>query len=110
MNDLAQLDPAAMQAAATRACTLFKVLANRDRLLLLCQLTQGPLCVGELESISGIQQPTLSQQLAVLRDEALVTTRREGKQIFYSMASAEALAVMQVLSQLYCATAEGATT
>jgi DNA-binding transcriptional ArsR family regulator len=108
MSDHAQFDPAAMQAAATRACSLLKVLANRDRLLLLCQLTQGPLSVGELERISGIQQPTLSQQLAVLRDEALVSTRREGKQIFYSVASSEALAVMQVLYQLYCEPPEGA--
>ncbi len=102
MNDHAQLDLSAMQAAATQACGLLKVLANPDRLLLLCQLTQGPLCVSELESLVGIQQPTLSQQLAVLRDEALVSTRREGKQIFYSVASSEALAVMQVLYQLYC--------
>jgi DNA-binding transcriptional ArsR family regulator len=102
-------DPAAMQAAATHACSLLKALANRDRLLLLCHLTQGPLCVSELESVSGIGQPTLSQQLAVLRDEALVTTRREGKQIFYSVASSEALAVMQVLYQLYCEPLQGAT-
>jgi len=75
---------------------------------LLCQLTQGPLCVSELESAAGIQQPTLSQQLAVLRDEALVSTRREGKQIFYSIASNEAMAVLQVLYQLYCEQPNGA--
>ena len=54
----------------------------------------------------GIQQPTLSQQLGVLREEQLVTTRREGKQIFYSIASTEAMAVMQVLYELYCTTAK----
>jgi DNA-binding transcriptional ArsR family regulator len=108
MNPLAQLDPAAMHASATKACGLLKVLANPDRLRLLCQLTQGPLCVSELERVSGIQQPTLSQQLAVLRDEALVATRREGKQIYYSIASAEAMAVMQVLYQLYCEPTPGA--
>jgi DNA-binding transcriptional ArsR family regulator len=102
MHQPVQLDPAAMRSAASRACGLLKVLANPDRLLLLCQLTQGPLCVSELETILGIQQPTLSQQLAVLRDEALVTTRREGKQIYYSIASGEAMAVMQVLYGLYC--------
>ena len=92
MNQPQHFDPAAMHAAASRACGLLKVLANPDRLLLLCQLTQGSHCVSELEAILGIQQPTLSQQLGVLRDEALVTTRREGKQIFYSIASGEAMA------------------
>lgn len=103
MSDPAhQLDLTVMRAAAAQACGLLKVLANPDRLLLLCQLAQGPLCVSELEAILGIQQPTLSQQLGVLRDEGLVTTRREGKQIFYSIASDEAMAVMQVLYQQYC--------
>jgi DNA-binding transcriptional ArsR family regulator len=100
--NLAAINPATMQENAAKACALLKVLANPDRLRLLCHLAQGPLCVGDLESISGIVQPTLSQQLAVLRDEALVATRREGKQIFYSIASVEAMAVMQVLYQLYC--------
>lgn len=110
MNTPIQFDSAAMHAAASQACGLLKVLANPDRLLLLCQLAQGPLCVSELESIVGIHQPTLSQQLGVLRDEALVTTRREGKQIFYSIASTEAMAVMQVLYQLFCNKSTGATT
>lgn len=109
MNNPVQFDPAAMRSAALQACGLLKVLSNPDRLLLLCQLTQGPLCVSELESMLGIQQPTLSQQLGVLRDEALVTTRREGKQIFYSIASSEAMAVMQVLYQLYCNQAKEAS-
>lgn len=91
-----------MQAAASRACALLKVLGNPDRLLLLCQLTQGEYCVSELESVLGIQQPTLSQQLAVLREEELVATRREGKQIYYSLASEAATAVLQVLYQHFC--------
>lgn len=96
-----------MQAAAARACALLKVLGNPDRLLLLCQLTQGEFCVSELESMLGIQQPTLSQQLGVLREEQLVSTRREGKQIYYSLASKEATAVLQVLYQLYCVQPQG---
>ncbi|HEU4372026.1 MAG TPA: metalloregulator ArsR/SmtB family transcription factor [Telluria sp.] len=103
-----QIDLNAMQAAASQACGLLKVLANPDRLLLLCQLAQGEHCVSELESALGIQQPTLSQQLGVLREEQLVTTRREGKQIFYAIASAEAMAVMQVLYDLYCKPTKGA--
>ena len=104
---IAALNPAEMRVAAAKASGLLKVLGNPDRLLLLCQLSQGPLCVSELETLSGIHQPTLSQQLGVLRDEALVTTRREGKQIFYSIASDEALAVMQLLYQLYCGKPNG---
>ena len=97
-----QFDPDAMQAAAAQACALLKVLANPDRLLLLCQLAQGELAVSQLESLTGIRQPTLSQQLGVLREEELVSTRREGKQIFYSVASPEAMQVLQVLYELYC--------
>jgi DNA-binding transcriptional ArsR family regulator len=91
-----------MQAAAGDACLLLKALANRDRLLLLCHLAQQARCVGELETLSGVRQPTLSQQLTVLRNEGLVTTRREGKQIFYSIASLEAMAVMEVLYEQFC--------
>jgi DNA-binding transcriptional ArsR family regulator len=97
-----KIDPVALQAAAGRASALLKSLSNQDRLLLLCQLVQGEHAVGELEAATGIAQPTLSQQLTVLRNAELVATRREGKQIFYSIASAEAMAVMQVLYQLYC--------
>ena len=98
-----KLDMQAMRLAATKAGGLLKALANPDRLLLLCQLSQGEHCVSELEDLLSIQQPTLSQQLGVLREERLVNTRREGKQIFYSIASKEALAVMQVLYQQFCA-------
>jgi ArsR family transcriptional regulator len=79
-----------------------KVLANSDRLMLLCELAQGEKCVSELEELLGIVQPTLSQQLTVLRNEELVTTRREGKNIYYQISSPEALAVMQVLYKTYC--------
>uniref|UniRef100_UPI003F495123 metalloregulator ArsR/SmtB family transcription factor n=1 Tax=Cupriavidus yeoncheonensis TaxID=1462994 RepID=UPI003F495123 len=97
------IDLATMQAAATNACALLKVLANPDRLLLMCQLSQGELSVGELEAQLGIRQPTLSQQLGVLRENDLVTTRRDGKNIFYSVASPKALAVMAVLYEQFCA-------
>lgn len=81
---------------------LLKTLANPDRLLLLCQLSQAELNVGELEQQLGIHQPTLSQQLAVLRREGLVTTRREGKQIYYRISSAAALAVIDTLYRTFC--------
>jgi ArsR family transcriptional regulator len=101
-HDQDKFDLQEMQAAAARACALLKALGNPDRLLLLCQLTQGEFCVSELESMLGIQQPTLSQQLGVLREEQLVNTRREGKQIYYSLASKEAMAVLDVLYQQFC--------
>jgi ArsR family transcriptional regulator len=102
----ANIDIEQLRQAAGQACGLLKVLANPDRLLLLCQMTQGEYCVSELEEMTGIRQPTLSQQLTVLRDEDMVATRREGKQIYYRIASQEALAVMTVLHALYCATDE----
>lgn len=96
------IDLADMHKSADQACRLMKVLANSDRLMLLCQLAQGEKCVSELEELLGIVQPTLSQQLTVLRNEELVTTRREGKNIYYQISSPEALAVMQVLYKTYC--------
>lgn len=102
------IDIAELRQAAAKASGLLKALANPDRLLLLCQLTQGERSVGELEQLTGVVQPTLSQQLAVLRSEELVLTRREGKQIFYSVGSQAALAVLQVLYQQFCPSDTGA--
>lgn len=96
------IDLDSMQAAAASACRLMKALANPDRLMLLCRLSQGEMSVGELEAELGILQPTLSQQLGVLRDEALVETRREGKHVYYRVRSAPALAVLQVLYDQFC--------
>jgi len=70
--------------------------------MLLCHLIDTELNVGELESMTGIRQPTLSQQLGVLRDEKLVATRREGKYIYYKLASPSVLLMMQTLYGLYC--------
>ncbi len=105
-TEVEKIDLAVLQHAASQASTLLKVLANPDRLLLLCQMTQGEYCVSDLEGLTGIRQPTLSQQLTVLREEEMVSTRREGKQIFYKIASKEALAVMQVLYEMYCGPAK----
>lgn len=95
-------DLLSLQANASKAAGLLKVLSNAQRLMLLCQLCGGERCVSELEALTGIRQPTLSQQLTVLREEAMVSTRREGKQIFYSVSSDPAIAVLQVLYQQYC--------
>ena len=88
--------------SAKEAGRLMKALSNPDRLLLMCQLAQGELRVGELEEIVGIVQPTLSQQLSVLREDGLVSTRREGTAIYYRIDSEQALAVMAVLYEQFC--------
>ena len=98
----AMIDLDAMHEAAAEAARLLKTLANPDRLMLLCQLSQGEMSVGELEASLGIMQPTLSQQLGVLRSEGLVDTRREGKHIYYRVLSPQALAVLQVLYAQFC--------
>ncbi len=86
---------------AKRASTFLKSLANENRLVILCALAGGEKNVGELEGILGIRQPTLSQQLARLRADNMVSTRRESKQIFYSLASEEAKLVMGLVFDLF---------
>ena len=97
-----QLHTGALRRAAGRATSLLRVLANEDRLLLLCQLAQGEKCVGELEDLLDIRQPTLSQQLGVLRTEGVVNTRRDGKRIFYSIADQQLLQMLAALYSIYC--------
>ncbi|MEJ3960335.1 metalloregulator ArsR/SmtB family transcription factor [Brachymonas sp. G13] len=96
------IDMQHMQLAAREASQLLRVMSNENRLLLLCQLSQGERSVGELEEMLGIRQPTLSQQLGVLRSEELVQTRRDGKQIFYRIADERAQQVLETLYRLYC--------
>jgi DNA-binding transcriptional ArsR family regulator len=101
-NSQPVMDVEMMRRNADEACRMMKTLANRDRLMLLCQLSQGEKRVGELEEITRIQQPTLSQQLAVLREEDVVATRRDGKHIYYSISSPIAMSVMELLYATYC--------
>jgi len=91
-----------LQAKALEAASLLKALANPDRLLLLCQLVDAERSVAELGELTGISQPSLSQQLGVLRGERLVSTRREGKHVLYRVDSPAALAVLQTLYGLFC--------
>lgn len=102
------IDIKRLRHSAGQAQQLLKTLANPDRLMLLCQLSQGERNVGELEALLGIRQPTLSQQLGVLRREGLVETRRDGKQIHYRICSPQALAVIGTLYQLYCGESDSA--
>ena len=81
---------------------MLRALANEDRLLLLCQLSQGEHAVSELEAQLDIRQPTLSQQLGVLRKEGLVDTRREGKYVYYAVADPNVLVLLKTLYSVYC--------
>lgn len=96
------IDPEVLRGAAGQAVGVLKLLANPERLLLLCQLSQGEMCVSDLEQTLGIHQPTLSQQLGVLRGDGVVQTRREGKNIFYSVADPAILEIITLLYRLYC--------
>ena len=97
------MTPEQLREHAGAACTLLKVLANEDRLMLLCHLAAMRLNVGELETITGIRQPTLSQQLGVLRQEGLVETEKEGKYVYYTLASDQVVQIMRTLRGIYCA-------
>jgi ArsR family transcriptional regulator len=99
---LAPGDARALQAAAGEAAALLRALANPERLVLLCALVDGERCVTDLALATAIRQPTLSQQLGVLRDEGIVATRREGRFIHYRIADEAAFAVLGVLHRLYC--------
>lgn len=96
------LDFDSLSASIDQACGLLKVLSNPDRLLILCRLSEQELCVSDLESSLKIAQPTLSQQLTVLREEGLVATRREGKHIYYRLVSPESIAVIATLQDQFC--------
>lgn len=98
----APIDIDLMRSAAQGVSAVLRVLSNEDRLLLLCQLGQGEHSVGELEAALDIRQPTLSQQLGVLRSEGLVVTRRDGKRIYYSVADPQMLELLDTLYKLYC--------
>ncbi|MBN9447128.1 MAG: helix-turn-helix transcriptional regulator, partial [Bosea sp.] len=90
---------------ATRAgevAELLRTLANRNRLMLVCTLVEGEYSVGQLEEMLGIRQPTLSQQLTVLREAGLVETRRDAKQIFYRLTAAKAARLVEALHQIFC--------
>lgn len=94
-----------MQAAADRACDLLKAMANRHRLLILCQLVQQERSVGELAAFLGIRDSGVSQHLTLLRKDGLVTARREGQTVWYSIASTEARTLLSTLYDAFCAPA-----
>ncbi|QRG06986.1 helix-turn-helix transcriptional regulator [Xanthobacter dioxanivorans] len=87
---------------ARKASDFLKALSHENRLLLLCLLAERERSVTELENILSLRQPTVSQQLARLRLDGLVTTRREGKAIYYSLANENVRSVISVIYGIYC--------
>jgi ArsR family transcriptional regulator len=96
------LEIAAMRDSAQEVVGILKLIANTDRLLILCHLSQAELNVSEIEHMTEIRQPTLSQQLMILRKNNVVTTRRDGKQIYYSIGDQTLVQLLNQLYQLYC--------
>lgn len=91
--------------AADEACELLKALANRHRLIIICQLIDGERSVGELAELLQIRDSTVSQHLALLRKDGLVNARRDGQTIWYSVSSAPARELLRTLYRVYCAPA-----
>ncbi len=101
-------DFAMMAEKAREASDFLKALSHESRLLLLCALSEGECSVGELENILGERQSTVSQQLARLRLDRLVSTRRDGKTIYYSLADENVRAILDALRNAFCAPAQDA--
>ena len=95
-----------MNESAAQAVDFIKKLGNPDRLKLLCRLSQGECHVGQLEDECGIRQPTLSQQLGVLRRGGLIVPRKDGKQIFYRLSDGPVMEIMAILHRHFCSQRE----
>ena len=97
-----------MEAAADQASDLLKALSNRHRLLIICQLIDGERSVGDLAEFLGLRDSTVSQHLALLRKDGLVSARRDAQTIYYSIASDPARELLKTLYQVYCAPSKAA--
>jgi ArsR family transcriptional regulator len=104
MFDLANFDLSQFEASAAEAAKLLKALSNERRLMILCQLGDRELAVGQIQPLVGLSQSALSQHLAVLREQGVVATRREGQVIFYRIADPAAVKVVATLAEIFCPT------
>ena len=91
-----------MSKSADQATSLLKALSGRSRLMILCQLVDGEQTVGELADALEMRQAAVSQQLALLRKDGLVSARREARTMHYSLAGEEARRIIEVLYELFC--------
>ncbi len=92
---------------AGEAAELLSVLANANRLMVLCHLLKGEMAVGQLSDAVGMTQSALSQQLSRLRALKLVETRRDGRTIYYRLASSEVARILETLYGIFCAPVSG---
>jgi DNA-binding transcriptional ArsR family regulator len=97
-----KIDITRMLAAADNAIGLLRAMANRHRLIIICQLVEQERSVGELAELLNIRDSTVSQHLALLRKDGLVAARREGQTIWYSIGSLRARELAHALYRLYC--------
>lgn len=102
------MSPQDMRDRADEVAALLKTLAHPARLMLACTLAEGEYSVAELEEKLGIHQPTLSQQLGVLREAGVVETRRDSRQIFYRLTEEKAARLIQSLYGIFCEPSEPA--
>src|SRR5512140_1789 len=102
MFDLVNFDITRFEASAAEAAKLLRAIGNERRLMILCQLTEGERSVGELLPLLGLSQSALSQHLAVLREEGVVATRRDGQSIWYRIADPAAMRVVATLAEIFC--------
>ncbi|WP_293696919.1 MULTISPECIES: ArsR/SmtB family transcription factor [unclassified Sphingopyxis] len=102
MFDLTRFDLRLFEESAGRAATLLRLLANEKRLMILCQLADGEMAVGDIQSHVSLSQSALSQHLALLRTEGIVATRREGQAVFYRLDDPAAMRVIETLAELFC--------
>ncbi len=109
-DGLDEAEMARMMENARHAADFLKALAHEGRLMILCHLAQGERSVTELERLLSQRQAAVSQQLARLRLEGLVESRREGKAIFYRLADGRAEQVISVVYDMFCNDERGATT
>jgi DNA-binding transcriptional ArsR family regulator len=91
-----------MRSNATEASGFLKALAHEGRLMILCHLVEGEKSVTELENLLGARQAAVSQQLARLRLEGLVSSRRDGKAIYYSLGDARVVQLIGALNAMFC--------
>lgn len=96
------MDLEVMQSSAADVSDLLKLLGHPDRLMVLCQLKFAEQSVGELSRNLGIKQSSLSQHLARMRHEGVVTSRRDGQTMYYSIADPKVALVIGTLYELYC--------
>ncbi|WP_339106959.1 metalloregulator ArsR/SmtB family transcription factor [Thioclava sp. GXIMD4216] len=99
----AKLSPEEMTGRAQEAAGLLKALSHEGRLMILCHLTEGERSVSDLENLLGARQAAVSQQLARLRQDGLVETRRDGKTIFYSIRDERVKRLLTTMYELFCA-------